>query len=56
MGLERQRTEKHMNECMRKYKGKEEIIALPEPGMDETSLKVEKHLTLQVWSCGPKDS
>lgn len=35
-------------ECMRKDNGKEEITALPEPGMDEASLKMEKHLTLQL--------
>lgn len=37
-----------MWECMRKNKDKEEITALPEPGMDEASLKMEKHFTLQL--------
>lgn len=40
---------------MRKYKGREEITALPEPGMDETSLKMEKRLSLQLRLWGPKD-
>lgn len=39
---------RNVYECRRKYKGKEEITALPEPGMDETPLKKEKNLTLQL--------
>lgn len=43
--------------CMRKYKGKEEITTLPEAGMDETSLKMEKKkkspfAAVIIWSKG----